>query len=204
MPNSNPAFKKSSGDDFVSFNPGQSLPVLSEKTDSLRAYQFEVHFKGLDTFNGTNGPQGLPEDLTLAAKRVSAAGVMVEDIVVDRLNDKLYYPGKFTQDELVILFDNLYKNKAGLQLWRWFENIFDPVTSELVKSVDGGKGGFKINRLEVIQLDNKMKPMLVTEYYGVYPKKFTPGEKNYSTNEMDTVEMTFRFDFMRVGDYKLA
>src|SRR5690242_19373814 len=100
MPNSNPAFKKESGNDFITFTPGKNLPVISEKLDSIRVYQFEVHFVGLDKFNATDGPQGFPEDLTLAAKRVSSSGFKTEDIVVDRLNDKLYYPGKINQDEL--------------------------------------------------------------------------------------------------------
>lgn len=204
MASPNPAYKKANADDFVSFSPGKTLPEISEKANSIRAYSWEAHFIGLDMFNNTGGPQGLPTDFTLAAKQVSQAGYTVEDIEVNRVNDKYWYPGKATQDELVILFDNLLKNKASLQLWRWFKQIYDPLTGEQTKGVEAGtKGSFKCKKLEIIQLDGKMKPVLTTQYYGVYPKSYKPGEKNYSTNEMDTVEMTFRYDRMDIGDYNI-
>ena len=31
---------------------------------------------------------------------------------------------------------------------------------------------------------------------GVYPKKFSKAEKNYSTNDFDTVSVSFRYDFL--------
>ena len=67
------------------FTPGQGLPTVSTDLDSVRAYQFEIHFQGLpgDITNQT--------DLTLAAKRVAGLDMKNEAISVDRVNDKLFY-----------------------------------------------------------------------------------------------------------------
>ena len=83
------------------FTPGQGLPTVSTDLDSVRAYQFEAHFFGL--------PQDITNvaDLTLACKKVGGLEMRNEAIVVDRVNDKLHYPGKTTPGELTIDFDNL-------------------------------------------------------------------------------------------------
>ena len=80
---------------------GDGLPILSTGLDSVRVYQFEVHFLGLPDVV-TN-----QKDLTLAAKQVSNLGFKVEDIEVHRVNDRVYYPGKPTPEEMVVTFDNL-------------------------------------------------------------------------------------------------
>lgn len=186
-------------DNFLEFTPGKNLPEVSQKLDSIRTYQFEVHFLGLDNL-GLPGPR-FPNDLTLAAKQVSQIGMMVEDIEVNRVSEKFYYPGKATPEELVITFDNLYKSKTANDLWRWFKLIHDPITGEQTKSLDyPGGGHFKINRAEIIQLDNKNQPFLTIDLFGVYPKSWKSAEHNYSTNDFHTVEMTFRYDLMRVND----
>ena len=198
MANSTPIYKS----DFLSFSPGEGLPVISEKLDAIRAYQWEVHFAGIPG-NAIAGQD--EEDLTLAAKQISQVGVTVEDIPVHRVNDVVHYPGKPSPEEMVITFDNLLKNRTGTKLWEWFTQIYDPVTGEMTKSVSTGGGGlegkFKCNRTEIIQLDNNLEPVNTIELYGVYPKKWTNAELNYSTNEFNTVEITFRYDFMRSALY---
>lgn len=180
------------------FNAGQGLPVISTQLDSVRAYQWEVHFYGLP-FNRI--AEGL--DLTLAAKQVSPIGLTSEDITVDRVNDKIFYPGKVTPDEVTITFDNLYLRETSPALWDWFKATYDPLTGEMTKtSRPGGtnRPHFKANKMEVILLDNTSNPHASIETYGVYPKSFKMAELNYSTNDFHTIEVTFRFDFM---DYRL-
>ena len=72
------------------FTPGQGLPVISTDLDSVRVYQFEIQFFGLPE-DITNVP-----DLTLAAKKVTGIEMRNESIPVDRVNDKMFYPGKTT------------------------------------------------------------------------------------------------------------
>ena len=96
---------------------GKSLPMVSQDLDSIRAYQWEITFYNVpvDAANGVDRP------LTLAAKSVSQTGYTVEDIEVHRVNDKVFYPGKASPEELTVQFDNLYKTKMGSLLYEWIQ-----------------------------------------------------------------------------------
>lgn len=181
----------------ANFEPGLSLPKVSTKLDSVRAYQFEARFYGVPIAGGES-TAGV-RDLTAAAKKVSPIGGSVDDIVVDRVNDKMYYPGKFTPEAVTITFDNQLLTQSTPTLWAWFKTIYDPITGELTKlAAPGGAGNqsFKANKLTILELDNTMEPHAYVELYGVYPKTISFSEKNYSTNEFSTVEVTFRYDFV--------
>jgi len=195
---STPQSYYSTADSFRrTFSAGESLPVISTELDSVRAYQFEVHFYNIPSDGGSSNTN--QQDLTLAAKQVSPGGISVESITVDRLNDKVYYPGKMTQEELTITFDHLYLRQTAPTLWKWFKSVYDPLTGNLVSNTRPGGGGtphFKANRLEILFLDNVKEPHAVLEYYGVYPMSFKPSELNYSTNEFHTLEVSFKYDFL--------
>lgn len=181
----------------ANFTPGRTLPKISTKLDSVRAFQFEVRFYGVPV-------AGVNTDLTSAAKQVSPVGMTIEDIVVDRGNDRLFYPGKATPEELTITFDNQLLSQTTPALWEWITSIYDPITGDMTKlAAPGGAGNksFKANKLTIMQLDNTNEPFAYLEVYGVYPKSFKSSEWNYSTNEFSTVEVTFRFDFMDYGRY---
>ncbi len=178
----------------ANFEPGKSLPKLSTKLDAVRSYQFEVKFFGVpQEFIGTQ------QVLTAAAKQVSPIGGAVDDIVVDRLNDKMYYPGKFTPENVVITFDNQLLSQTTPALWNWFKTIYDPMTGDMTKlSAPGGPGNksFKASKMTVLELDNTNEPHAYIEMYGVYPAGVRFSEKNYATNDFSTVEVTFRYDFV--------
>ena len=178
----------------ANFEPGRSLPKLSTKLDSIRSYQFEIKFYGLPPeFLNTQ------QELTAAAKQVSPIGGSVDDIVVDRLNDKLYYPGKFSPDAVTVTFDNQLLSQNTPALWNWFKTIYDPMTGDMTKlSAPGGPGNrsFKANKMTVLELDNTNEPYSYIEMYGVYPTGVRFSEKNYATNDFSTVEVTFRYDFV--------
>ena len=180
------------------FTPGAGLPVIATDIDSVRAYQFEVHFFGL--------PQEVTnqEDLTLAAKKVTGLDMAIEPIVIDRVNDKVHYPGKATPGELVVTFDNLYLRETASDLWKYFKTIYNPITGVLTENSQPGGGAgqtFKANKLEVITLDNTMTPHSTTEVFGVWPMKWALSEFNYQTNDFHTLEVTFKYDFMNAYDY---
>jgi hypothetical protein len=184
----------------ANFEPGKTLPKISTQLDSVRAYQFEIRFYGM--------PQALvgsQQDLTLAAKRVGPLGFTVEDIVVDRVNDKVFYPGKIAPDELSVTFDNLYLKNTTPAIWEWFKTIYDPLTGDMTKlSAPGGPGNrtFKSNRVVIVELDNTRNPIAAIELYGVYPKSVKFSEKNYATNEFATVEVSFRYDMIDYFRYQ--
>jgi len=180
------------------FRGGQGLPVISKELDSVRVYQFEVHFQGVGNTQGTQNSED-EINLTLAAKQVSPGGLTIEAITVDRLNDKVYYPGKVTQQSLTITFDHLYVRNVAPTLWEWFKSVYNPMTGDLIQNTSPGGGNtphFKANKLEIVLLDNTKTPHAVLEYYGVFPITFKPSELNYSTNEFHTFEVEFKYDFM--------
>lgn len=175
------------------FKAGAGLPMISTEIDSVRVYQFEVHFFGLPA-----ELQVSQTDLTLAAKQVSPVGMTIEDIEVRRVNDKVFYPGIASPEEVTITFDNLYLRNTSEALWNWFKAVYDPLTGEMTKnSAPGGAAGgtFKAHKMEIIQLDNSNTPHSSIELYGVYPKSWKAAEFNYSTNDFHTIEVTFRYDF---------
>jgi hypothetical protein len=180
------------------FTPGQGLPVVSTDLDSVRAYQFEIHFKGLprDVSN--------VQDLTLAAKKISGIELKNEPIVVDRVNDKLHYPGKTTPTDLQVEFDNLYLRQTASDLYRYFRHTYDGLTGQMTKSAQPGGGfgnTFKANKVEIVMLDNTMQPHSVIELYGVYPTSWAASEFNYATNQFHTLTVNFKYDFMNVYNY---
>lgn len=176
-----------------SFTAGGQLPQVSTELDSVRTYQFECRFEGVP------GAGTIADSLTTAAKQVSPIAGAADDIIVDRVNDKMFYPGKFTPEAVTITFDNQLLTETTPALWAWFTQTYDPVTGEVaVLSPPGGVGDGKLkaNRLRITELDNTNEPFATIELYGVYPKGISFSEKNYSTNDFSTVEVTFRYDFM--------
>ena len=169
-------------DDFRAAEPSaKGLPVISRDLDSVRAYQFEVEFQGLGTAD---------RKLRLAAKQVSPAGFAVADIEVHRVNDKVFYPGKPSPEEITITFDNLIADDVSKELWEWFKDTYNPLTGAL------GDSSLKMNQMSVLQLNHDLTLHSETRYFGVYPKSFKNAEWNYSTNDFHTIEVTFKYDFM--------
>jgi hypothetical protein len=182
------------------FRKGESLPVISTSLDSVRAYQFEVQFFGLPPAIGVQQTT----DLTLAEKQVGAVGYGVEDIAVNRVNDRVYYPGLPTFDSVSITFDNLYMRRTCAVLWTWFKSIYNPVTGDATAiAAPGGPGNnsFKIAKMRVLELDNTRNPHAAIEFYGVYPKSVRFSEKNYNNNDFSTIEVEFRYDFLDYFNY---
>lgn len=186
--------------DYRPFRAGQSLPKISTVLDSVRSYQFEVQFFGLPPSVSLQQQT----DLTIAAKQVGAIGYGVEDIVVSRVNDKVYYPGVATFDSVTITFDNLYLRRTCSTLWNWFKTIYDPMSGDATKlAAPGGQGGFtfKATKMRIVELDNTRTPHATVELYGVYPKSVRFSEKNYNTNDFATIEVEFRYDFLDYFNY---
>jgi len=160
-----------------------SVPKFSHSLDSVRSFQFEIQFHGVPIVSLPNTDQ-----FTLAAKQVGPVGFTVDDIPVDRVNDKVFYPGKPSPEEVTVTFDNLNSDLIMQGLWEWFTSVYDPHYGELY--------GFKCDRMSILTLGARNKPSNQIDLFGVYPKSFKTAEFNYSTNDFHTLEMTFRYDMM--------
>lgn len=173
------------------FAGGTSLPLISQDLDSIRAYQWEIKIELPNS--------GVNESLSLAAKQVTTIGFTTEDIEVHRLNDRVYYPGKSTPEEVTITFDNLYNKDVATTLWNWYSGIYNPMTGRYNEG--SGSAGSpaklpKANAVTVLLLGPSGEVLQETRMYGVYPKAWKTAEFNYSTNEFHTIELTLRYDFM--------
>jgi len=169
-------------------------PLISQGLDSVRAYQFEITFQAPNADN-----LALPETSnmwTLAAKQVSQVGMTVEDIEVNRVNDKVFYPGKASPEELTVTFDNLYNQDVSLNLWKWFSTIYDPTNGRFNTETAGTAPIITKTNATIVHLNSKGEALYETRLFGVYPKSWKTAEFNYSTNEFHTIEMAFRYDFM--------
>jgi len=172
-----------------SFTGGRTLPKISTQLDSVRSYQFECRFS-LPQGNGTV----VTTQLTTAAKQVGPIGGATDDIVVDRLNDKVFYPGKFTPEPVTITFDNQLLTRSSPALWEWFTTTYNPMTGDGPQNTR--IGGFKALKLEIMELNTDSEPVSYIGLYGVFPTGIKFSEKNYATNEFATIEVTFRYDFL--------
>jgi hypothetical protein len=189
----NPAYYL--GDSARRGSAGTGLPVISEGLDSVRVYQFEVHFELPPDLTDTG-----QDKLTLACKQITAAGFSTEPIEVMRVNDKVYYPGRASPEEVTATFDNLYQPQVAAQLWRWFKSIYNPVTGKFNEN----GGNFKANKMIITALDAQGQPLQETRMFGVYPISWKTAEFNYGTNEFHTIEVIFRYDFMEHDDADTA
>ena len=175
-------------------NPAKGqLPVISTDLDAVRSYQWEIKFD-IATMNDNSEAIFNEQSLVLAAKTVTGLSYSFADIEVHRMNDKVFYPGKISQEEVTVTFDNLLANSPGIQFYEYLATVFDMRTGFYNAQGDGGyKGAMKI-----LEFDGKGSIQNVVELKGVYPKSFSKGEKNYSTSEFDTFEVKFRYDFMNI------
>ena len=146
----------------------------------------------------------------MACKKITQPGFTVEDIEVHRVNEKFYYPGKPTPDNITVTFDNLIKGDVADALFAWMRSVYDPVygihyaglgngTSDVNQSPEGLAGMtqapiFK-RTVTIWQLDAHRNPVTHVNLYGCYPKGWKLGEFNYETNDFHTIEMDLRYDF---------
>ena len=185
-------------------------PRLSHALESFRAYGWEIQ---IPQFAGAlSQVPGLENNdrLTLACKKITQPGFIVEDIEVHRVNEKFYYPGKPSPDEITVTFDNLIKGDVADALFAWIRSVYDPVygihyaglgngTSDVNQSPEGLAGLtqspiFK-RTVTIWQLDAHRNPITHVNLYGCYPKGWKLGEFNYETNDYHTIEMALRYDF---------
>ena len=168
-----------------------NAPTISTALESVRAYQWEV------AFAADGGATGTQQDvMTLAAKQVNGIGVQVEDIEVNRVNDKVYYAGKPSMEELRVTFDNISESELSRHLHSLFSlETYDAKTGEMT-DFNADSGGWGKQNITLRQLKPDMELLNEIILIGAYPKKWTPSEYNYATNDFHTVEVTFRYDFL--------
>lgn len=167
------------------------VPDISQALDSVRAWGWEIIFHPPQVVL-----QGQPElqPFRIAAKSVSPIGYTLEDIPVHRTNDVVFYPGKATPTELTIVFDDLYRTKQGSTVYKWLQQVYNPVTGEFTPGFVEAVGNFK-TQIEIVKLNGLGQPFTHIKLVGCYPKSWEESEFNYATSEFHTITSVFRWDF---------
>jgi len=174
--------------------------TMSHELESYRQYSWQIEipkFAGVlgQAFDGQ-------ERLTLAAKSVSQIGFTVDDVEVHRVNEKFYYPGKPTPDEVTVVFDDFIKGDIAEELFAWMRTVYDPVYGVHYAGIGSDDVTGKLfnapnfkRPVTIWQLDQHRNPKNHIILYGCYPKGWKLGEFDYSNGDFHTIEMTLRYDF---------
>ena len=188
-------------------------PVISTGLDSVRTYGFVVDFNlptgirkgglGAGVSPTTYDSGTIKRAFSLAAKQVSNTGYTNEDIEVHRFNDRVYYPGKPSLEEVTVTFDNLLRDDAGAALFDWFRTIYDPMRgtmnrANLGSSISGNLAariGYK-QLVTITNLASDGTEVAKTNLIAAYPKSWKTAEFNYSNNDFHTIEVSFRYDYI--------
>lgn len=179
-------------------------PEISTLLDSVRTYQWEITFDlPADVLNSTGGAGSVLKPLTFGAKQIRGIGVNLQDIEVNRMNDKVYYPGRPSYEELEVTFDNLLESKEGALLYEYMRTAYDPIKGVYgTTNVGGGAGNSLVRRHKtsaiITEFNGNHEVSQEIELRGLYPKSYSRGEKNYSNNDFDTIVMKFRYDYLLV------
>lgn len=180
------------------------LPQISQSLDAVRVYQWEITFDlPQDLLLNTATGSEITKPMTFAAKQVRGLGYNVQDIEVNRVNDKVYYPGRPSYEELEVTFDNLLATKQGRLLYEYMRSAYDPVKGVYgTTNVGTGAGQSPIRRHKssatILEFNGANEVQQEIEVRGLYPKSYSRGEKNYNNSDFDTIVMKFRYDFMLV------
>jgi len=175
---------------------GDGLGALGQKYEAIRAYGWvlELPFDATSTGGTTGRPKG--EALKIACKQIGAVGFTTEDIAVDRVNDKFYYPGKYSTDETTLTFDNLVTGAAANMLFSWITSAtFNPNTGSM------GTGSTLKENLKIHQLNPNNEEIMTIHLWGAYPRFWRLSELNYSQSEFHTIEVGVRYDFVTHEGY---
>lgn len=149
------------------------------------------------------------EALTIACKTCDIPSLTTSENVIDRLNDKVYTPGKSEYGTISIAFneyihDNLkgdgagnsYKS-AGEILYAWQQQVHN------VKSgVQGAKKQIAHN-IAIVQIDGAGNAVRVWNVYSAWPTAVEFDNLDSSAGDIQSVSATFRFDWAEQRDAQI-
>ena len=149
------------------------------------------------------------EALTIACKTCDIPSLTTSENVIDRLNDKVYTPGKSEYGTISIAFneyihDNLGKDGAGNDyksageiLYAWQQQVHN------VKSgVQGAKKQIAHN-IAIVQIDGAGNAVRVWNVYSAWPIAVEFDNLDSSAGDIQSVSATFRFDWAEQRDAQI-
>lgn len=172
--------------------------------EPMRKNWFIVQF---DSNLGSNNGDAL----TIACKTCDIPSLTTSENVIDRLNDKVYTPGKSEYGTISIAFNEYisehsgdpdsgegnYYQSAGAILYAWQQKVHN------VKSgVQGAKKQVAHN-IAIVQIDGAGNASRVWNVYQAWPTQVQFDSLDSADGTMQTVTATFRFDWAEQKDANL-
>lgn len=146
------------------------------------------------------------EALTIACKTCDIPQLTTSENVIDRLNDKVYTPGKSEYGAISIAFNEYIKDiskdegegntnkSAGEILYAWQQNVHN------VKSgVQGAKKQIAHN-VAIVQIDGSGNAVRVWNVYKAWPTTVQFDNLDSADGGLQSVTATFRFDWAEQKD----
>lgn len=153
--------------------------------EPARVHRFSFRF---DTLGGLR-------DVVLYALSSQRPSVEIDQIKIHHKQTEAYLPGKHKWSAINVKFYELTQGLAG-----------GTTSSQIFNYWAGGQGGpidFRSNSIrngfgkadvDINLEDGQGSPVHIYKLYGVWPTKVEPVELNYSSSDLSTVQVTFRYD----------
>ena len=145
--------------------------------------------------------------LTIACKSCDMPQLTTTDNVIDRLNDKVYTPGKSEYNSINLSFYEYIKdsvsngggsgnddNSAGAILYKWQQSVHN------VKSgVQGAKKNISKN-VAIVQIDGNGNAVRVWNLYRAWPTSVEFASLDSTSGDLQDVTVTLRYDWAEQKD----
>lgn len=166
--------------------------------EPMRKNWFIVQF---DSSLKTNG-----EALTIACKTCDIPSLTTSENVIDRLNDKVYTPGKSEYNTITMAFNEYIrdnskdqneannKKSAGEILYAWQQQVHSTKTG-----VQGAKKQISHN-IAIVQIDGAGNAVRVWNVYKAWPTTVEFDGLDSSDGGLQSVTATFRYDWAEQKD----
>ena len=149
----------------------------------------------------TDGRSQKQNDLAFVAATAARPAITFNQVETHRLNDKFYWAGKPTWNELPTTFyDLIYEANSATQIiWKWKDKVHYPITGQM---------GFKRN----YTASSGMLALLSPEgeiaekwfLFNVWPASVDHGDLSSEDDGVAMVTVTWRYDYAIHEDEELA
>ena len=140
----------------------------------------------------TDGAETGPNDLAFAASTAARPGMTFNQIETHRLNDKFYWAGKPTWNELPMTFYDFINeaNSVSQILWKWKDKIHDPVSGQM-----GFKRNYSAPSAMLAMLTPEMEVAEKWFLFNIWPTNLDGQELSYEDDGIAMMSVTFRYDY---------
>lgn len=171
------------------FNINGTGGEASGLTEVARSHRWRVFING--------GAPSISKEILLAAKDATRPSVDIDTITYHHKSNQIYMPGKYKWPDTVDIVFYEYVNSSLLDQTAseffnyWSSQVYDLQTNNI------------INNYKRIVLVNMLDGLgnVVYDYIleGAWPSKVSPSSLSYTTSDLATTKVSFRYDLVSEG-----